>query len=238
MAEKKDDQQKQSSSLALTLTLGAAGWYVVMAAAALVVGVTLEPSQPAFSAVLACVIVLALAPIGILGVYRTIARAVGGTMDQKIDRMVKSIDTMCREQGLSEGAKRVLHRREERELLRRAIEQDIQAEDWDAAMVLVKELAERVRVPGATRKNSVTRIERVARAESQDTRGGGRAARAGRFHTGSRSGRRRMPRRRGSSGCIPESHRVDGLRERVDVSRLKRYRARSWSAGSCEAAQA
>ena len=222
MAEKKDESTAPApaGASALTFTIGAAGWYVVMAAAALVVGVTLEPDQPAFFAALACVLVLALAPIGILGVYRTIARSGGGSVESKIDRMVGSIDTMCREQGLSEGAKRVLHRREERKLLRRAIEQDIQAEDWDAAMVLVKELAERfgyradaeefrarverVRAQNLDRKviDALTRLDEMIRnrqwAEAY--------AEAARIHR-----------------LYPESHRVDGLRDRVDEAR-KRYR--------------
>lgn len=44
---------------------------------------------------------------------------------------------------LSDDARRVLHRKRERELLRRAIEEDIAAEQWDAASVLTRELAER-----------------------------------------------------------------------------------------------
>ena len=44
---------------------------------------------------------------------------------------------------LSDDARRVLNRRKERDLLCRAIEEDIREHDWDAAMVLVRELAER-----------------------------------------------------------------------------------------------
>ncbi len=44
---------------------------------------------------------------------------------------------------LSDDARRVLNRRKERELLCRAIEEDIAIEDWDAGLVLVRELAER-----------------------------------------------------------------------------------------------
>jgi tetratricopeptide (TPR) repeat protein len=44
---------------------------------------------------------------------------------------------------LSDDARRVLNRKRERELLRKAIQEDINAEDWDAAMVLIRELAER-----------------------------------------------------------------------------------------------
>ena len=44
---------------------------------------------------------------------------------------------------LSDDARRVLNRRKERELLCKAITEDIKLEDWDAGLVLVRELAER-----------------------------------------------------------------------------------------------
>jgi len=44
---------------------------------------------------------------------------------------------------LSDDARRVINRRRERELLCKAIEEDIVLEDWDAGLVLVRELAER-----------------------------------------------------------------------------------------------
>lgn len=217
MAEK---QEKQRGSSALTFSLATAAWYVALAAGSLVVSVTLSPEAPGFFAALACLLVLGLAPIGVLSVYRTVARATGSSMEDKIEQMVASIDQMTREQGLSEGAKRVLHRREERELLRRAIEQDIQAEDWDAAMVLVKELAERFGYR-ADAEEFRTRVERV-RAQNLDRkvvealtvlddvirsrRWAEAYAEAARIHR-----------------LYPDSHRVDGLRERVDEAR-QRYR--------------
>jgi hypothetical protein len=44
---------------------------------------------------------------------------------------------------LSDDARRVINRRKERDLLCKAIEEDIQLEDWNAGLVLVRELAER-----------------------------------------------------------------------------------------------
>lgn len=220
MAEQRDESDRRTAPSAITLTLAAAGWYVVMAVAALVIGVTVPADSRAFASSLVCVIILALAPIGVIGVYRAIAHLGGRTLDSRIDSMVRAIDTMCREQGLSEGAKRVLHRREERELLRRAIEQDIQAEDWDAAMVLVKELAERfgyradaeefrarverVRAQNLDRKviDSLGKLDEMIR-NRQWAEAYSEAARINRLY--------------------PDSHRVDGLRERVDEAR-KRYR--------------
>lgn len=57
--------------------------------------------------------------------------------------LARAIEQLAEQQSLSDEACRVLNRRRDRELLLRAIEEDIAAEDWDAAMVLVKELAER-----------------------------------------------------------------------------------------------
>ncbi|MCR9074550.1 MAG: hypothetical protein NXI07_00780 [bacterium] len=44
---------------------------------------------------------------------------------------------------LSDDARRVINRRKERDLLCKAIEEDIHLQDWDAGLVLVRELAER-----------------------------------------------------------------------------------------------
>ena len=43
---------------------------------------------------------------------------------------------------LSDSAKRIAYRREERQMLRKAIEEDISHEDWDAAIVLVNTMAD------------------------------------------------------------------------------------------------
>jgi len=54
-----------------------------------------------------------------------------------------TIESLNENMILSDDARRVLNRRKERELLCKAIEEDIQHEDWDAGLVLVRELAER-----------------------------------------------------------------------------------------------
>jgi hypothetical protein len=117
---------------------------------------------------------------------------------------------------LSDDARRVLNRSSERALLRRAIEEDIAAEDWDAAMVLVKELAERFGYR-ADAEEFRARVER-ARNRTQDRSVNEaislldglivqrrwdaamvEAARIGRLY--------------------PDSPRVDGLRRRVEQAR-------------------
>ncbi|TVQ63724.1 MAG: hypothetical protein EA378_01235 [Phycisphaerales bacterium] len=73
--------------------------------------------------------------------------AAGSARVREIERLIRelteAVDHLSEHQALSDDARRVLNRQRERELLRRAIEEDITQEDWDAAMVLVRELAER-----------------------------------------------------------------------------------------------
>jgi len=114
--------------------------YVALVVACVVVWV--KDSAFAGEAFLAIVITIALFPVWVAASSRQ-AISVRTERSAQMKKMADAIEAMRRESGLSEAAKRVLHRREERNLLRQAIEQDIQAEDWDAAMTLVKELAER-----------------------------------------------------------------------------------------------
>ena len=113
----------------------------------------------------ATAIILALAPIAIiLAKPSDDASSSNSEFAREIRHMANSIETLTQESGLSEAAKRVLHRRQERDLLCKAIEQDITDKDWNAAMILVKELAERFGYR-ADAESFRTRIER-ARAET------------------------------------------------------------------------
>ena len=58
-------------------------------------------------------------------------------------RTVRTISDRVEVMARSDDARRVLNREHERELLRQAIEEDIATRNYDAALVLVKELAER-----------------------------------------------------------------------------------------------
>ncbi len=63
-----------------------------------------------------------------------------------VDELVqarRAIESLREESALSDDARRAINRRRERELLRRAIEEDIASQDWEAAMLLCNELAER-----------------------------------------------------------------------------------------------
>ncbi|MFK7759341.1 MAG: hypothetical protein AB8C13_05275 [Phycisphaerales bacterium] len=61
----------------------------------------------------------------------------------QIIKMTKSIEHLEETMILSDDARRVLNRHKERALLRGAIEEDIERRDFNAAMVLVNELAQR-----------------------------------------------------------------------------------------------
>lgn len=63
-----------------------------------------------------------------------------------VDELVqtrRAIESLREESALSDDARRAINRRRERELLRRAIEEDIASQDWEAAMLLCNELSDR-----------------------------------------------------------------------------------------------
>ncbi len=62
---------------------------------------------------------------------------------EQLKLVQQATDRMCQHAALSDDARRVLNRTRERELLCRAIEEDIRSQDWSAAQVLVTELASR-----------------------------------------------------------------------------------------------
>lgn len=187
------------------------------------VGLSLIATAGESGARLTAGIVLVAVACGVLPVTLIVAWAMRGQRsggDRSIAQLANAINTMTQESGLSEGAKRVLHRRQERELLRRAIEQDIQDQDWDAAMVLVKELAERFGYR-ADAEEFRAKIER-ARLQTLD-----RQVMDALNHLDDLIRTRHWTEAYAEAARIqrlyPESHRIDGLRERVDESR-QRYR--------------
>ena len=116
------------------------GLYVVLIvalAAVLARGWHLGDSTLTLLGGLGLVIAVTMAPVGI-----RLARPAGNA-GAGMDGLIRSFEHLAEQQALSDDARRVLNRTLERELLRKAIEEDITNEDWDAAMVLVKELAER-----------------------------------------------------------------------------------------------
>jgi len=157
------------------------------------------------------VVALALAPIGLRASdsdeYSMVELA------DQIHEMSEAVHEMVNEGGLSEAAKRVIHRRQERDLLCKAIEQDIIDHDWDAAMILVKELAERFGYRKEAEEFRV-RIDR-GRAETYEE-GVSKALEIldakidGKEWIAATEEAARIQR------LFPDSPRVEGLRQRVD----------------------
>lgn len=160
---------------------------------------------------------LLVMPLTLMTAWR-LGRSQAQESERLLRELIRTIDNLAQEGGLSEAAKRVLHRRQERELLRRAIEQDITDGDWDAAMVLVKELAERF----GYRQDAEEfrgRIERV-RAQTMDKQAVealgvlDEVVRQRRWSDAFAEAAR-------ITRLFPDSHRVDNLRERVEEARVR-----------------
>ncbi len=164
--------------------------------------------------ILGAVFTLATLPMAL----RASADAGAPSSRDSFDRVSRAIERLGHEGGLSETAKRILHRKQERELLRHAIEQDISDGDYDAAMILVQELADRFGYR-ADAEEFRARIERV-RDQSRD------AAVIQALTALEEMIRRRAWAEAFSEAAritrlFPESHRVVRLRERVDESRTR-----------------
>lgn len=143
--EPKQPAPTHSFALALTVIL-----YLGAAATGSFIAVKVDPGL----GLLALVIVLTTAPItavllGRGGAPRDSTRARsagpgGGTDGLNVDRLdalSKQVDSLVEQLAHSEDSRRTLHRYATRDILRRAIEEEIAARDFDAAMVLIDRLA-------------------------------------------------------------------------------------------------
>jgi hypothetical protein len=165
--------------------------------------------------------------IGLLGVallaplvaaLRAAGRASG---TERISSAIAAMERLAEEQTLSDDARRVLNRKRERDILCRAIEEDIAAQDWDAATILVKELADRFgyRVEAEEFRQ---RIERT-RFETMDRKVGDAVRNLDALIV-----RRQWDEASAEAARItrvfPDSQRVEGLRHRVERAR-ERYKS-------------
>ncbi|MGP1310053.1 MAG: hypothetical protein ACTS27_07650 [Phycisphaerales bacterium] len=181
--------------------------YVLLVAACLIV-MFIEPTMRE-GAFVGLVFALATFPMAI----RAGANADAPNPRESFDKIAKAIERLTQEGGLSETAKRILHRKEERRLLRAAIEQDIHDKDYDAALILVRELADRF----GYRVDAEEFRERIERARAQNI---------DREVLQAIENLESMLRERNWSDAFaeaariqrlfPESHRVQRLRERVE----------------------
>jgi tetratricopeptide (TPR) repeat protein len=189
------------------------GGLAVGCLSALARGVSAGIETLALGGGLGLVVVLASAPVAAL--VRRSAQA-ASEAGERAAALTGEIRRLSEQAALSDDARRVLNRSRERELLRRAIEEDIARQDYDAAMVLVRELAERFGYR-ADAEEFRARIE-TARFETidQTVAEGVRAVDAlitQRKWTSAIAEAARLTR------VYPESDRVAGLRHRVEAAR-------------------
>lgn len=129
----------------------------------------------------------------------------------------QALTRLSEQSTLSGDARRVLNRKGERDLLRKAIQEDMAAEDWDAALVLVKELADRFGYR-ADAEEFRQKIEQ-ARFDTQQ-----RKVTEAIAHLDGLIAQRRWDQALAEAARIgrlfPDSPRVDGLRHRVETARF------------------
>ncbi len=113
----------------------------LVTAAALVVA--LIERDEALAAVGGIGLVTTLATLPVALVVRREARAQTAELARRIHDLAAAVDRLSEQQALSDDARRVINRARERNILRRAIEEDLAAGDWSAADTLVHELADR-----------------------------------------------------------------------------------------------
>jgi hypothetical protein len=86
-------------------------------------------------------LVLTMGPVSFVIALAHVDRTKHQLME-RVEELTRTVRALNNHASLSNDARRVLNRQAERDLLRLAIEEDIESRNWDAAMVLVKELAD------------------------------------------------------------------------------------------------
>ncbi|MCC6320284.1 MAG: hypothetical protein IT438_02475 [Phycisphaerales bacterium] len=143
-------------------------------------------------------------------------RGAADLLSRRVEMMTDSIRLLRDQAALSDDARRVLNRQTERNLLCRAIEEDIQAQAWDAATVLCEELSERFGYR-ADAEEFRARID-MARSEIQERRVTDAIARLDglivqrRWDVALRESAR-------IGRLYPDTPRVENLRQRVESAR-------------------
>lgn len=165
-------------------------------------------------------LVLTTLPVSLL-LMRSAAAArakeqTGHVVHPEVRALIEAIRSQGEQAALSDDARRVLNRKRERELLCAAIDEDISVEDWDAAMVLVKELADRFGYR-ADAEEFRQRIEQ-ARFETVQRRVDEAVARLDGLIMQRRWEQAQVEAAR-IGRLYPDSPRVEGLRHRVEHAR-------------------
>ncbi len=130
--------------------------------------------------------------------------------------VVEAVERLMEHAALSDDARRVLNRRADRHLLRQAIEEDMHTGDHEAALVLVRELAERFGYRSDAEELRA-RIEaaRFEAVEHRITESIGRLD----AYLAERRWDEAMTEAARITRTHPDSHRVEGLRHRVEQAR-------------------
>ncbi|QKK08367.1 MAG: hypothetical protein HND58_09395 [Planctomycetota bacterium] len=172
---------------------------------------------------LAIVLVLAVAPISFASV--SLGGGGGGgaggadaaAMVSELTKLRSAVNRLQEYQSLSDDARRVLNRARERDLLVRAIEEDIASEDWDAAVVLCNELANRF----GYREDAEQFRQRVeqARSETRDRNVAAAIAALDGLIVQRRRWEHGIAHAESIQRLYPDSSRAAGLRQRVENAR-------------------
>lgn len=116
-------------------------WLSVIYAVALGLSVLLIVQGEKALGAAGALLVLTMGPVGFVIALAHTDRRREQVME-RIEELTRTVRALNNHASLSNDARRVLNRQAERDLLRLAIEEDINNKNWDAAMVLVKELAD------------------------------------------------------------------------------------------------
>lgn len=140
---------------------------LVLIATALGLSIYVAAKEHVVAGLLGCVFVCGAAPIGLgiamRGLSSNSGSDTGGSISTKLDNLHDSVKSMAQQATLSDDARRVLNRQRERELLNATIEQDIASGNFDGALVLITELADRFGYR-ADAEQFRTRIDQMRRA--------------------------------------------------------------------------
>lgn len=213
----------EQGGVPLTWTAAIYGLVGVLCGVAGVRGVLTNQNDWVLVGMLGLVVVLCTLPIALKRSDEAGAGAESGSVRRdmhevhaQLRALSRAIEEMQESMVLSDDARRVINRKRERELLRRAIEEDIQTEDWDAAMVLIRELAERFGYRSDAEefreKVETARFTTTDRRVNEAVLGLDRLVGLGEWDAAlAEAGR--------ISRLYPDSPRCEGLRHRVLVSR-------------------
>lgn len=153
---------------------------------------------------------------GPIAMILLIASSGASSLEHKVEELVRAVRGIQDQSALSDDARRVLNRRQEREVLCQAIEEDIAAGSYDAALTLIRELADRCgyRADAETFRRAIDHA-RAATVEQELTDA-----------IGSIDGlimQRRFDQAYADAGRVmrlyPDSPRSRGLRDRVEHAR-------------------